>query len=268
MPWTPGRDKKMIMLYGGLFLGACVIVALLSLFLPNPLTQDLSLRFQPPALPYFLGADHLGRDLSARLYYGFLNSAGLISLTMLTTLVIAIPTGLVAVHSRGAETVLEVVAGAVWSIPTFIIALIVFIGYKGDLIAVKFALLGMFNWVPIFRAVRDTAKQVEPSYYITFVRAMGMKESQVYWSQILPNVLPVVFPTILLNLISLFEAEFVLSFLGLSYPDPAPTLGGMLKQGTDYGNLTMILLPSILLAVVVFCIITVYQRMSVRGHGL
>ena len=169
MPWTQGRDKRIAMLYASLFLGGCLLVILCYLFLPNPLTQDLSRRFMPPSFPSFLGTDHLGRDLSARLYRGFLNSTALISLTMLTTLSIAFPTGLSAAHNRWVETILDVVAGAVWSIPTFIIALIVFIGYKGDWISLKFALLGIFNWVPIFRAVRDTAKQVEPSYYITVI---------------------------------------------------------------------------------------------------
>ncbi|MBD2179290.1 ABC transporter permease [Pseudanabaena sp. FACHB-1998] len=242
-----------------------VIVVLLPLFyLPDPLVQNPDLRFLPMRLPFFLGTDNLGRDLASRLYFGFGRSLGLVALTMLTTLLIAIPAGLLAAKDRWAGSVLEVISGAIWSIPTFIVGLIVFIGLKGDLVEIKFAILGFFNWVPIYRSVRDITKQVQPSNYILFSRAMGMSEWNLYKNQILPNVLPFVFPIVLLNLVSLFEAELVLAFLGLSYPDPTPTLGGILRQGIAYLNTNMILYPSILLASTTFIVILQYQNIKDR----
>lgn len=264
MLWTHELDKLKLKPLLLLILGALAIMPLI--FLPDPLKQNLEAQFLPFHFPYSLGTDHLGRDLAARLYYGFIRSLSLISLTMVTTLAISIPSGLVAARNRWAESILEIIAGAIWSMPTFIVALITFVGFKGQWIELKFALLGLFNWVPIFRSVRDIAKQVQPAYYVTFARAMGMSELDIYRHQIFPNVLPAVFPIILLNLISLFEAEFVLSFLGLSYPDPTPTLGGMLRQGIAYLNFNMILLPSSLLALVILLVISIYQKKSVNSR--
>jgi peptide/nickel transport system permease protein len=234
-----------------LLLGLGILLIVIAHILPDPLAQNLDIRFSTMALPYSLGTDQLGRDLSSRLYFGLIHSVGVISLTMLATLAISIPTGLLAARYQWASSMLNIIAGAIWSMPTFIIALIVFVGFKGEWIELKFALLGLFNWVPIFRSVRDITKQVQQAYYVMFAKAMGMGDRRVYLQQILPNVMPGVYPIVLLNLISLFEVEFVLSFLGLSYADPTPTLGGMLRQGIAYLNFNMIFLPSLLLCIVI-----------------
>jgi len=262
MSWIHVQDKQSLSLF--IAFGLVLILIILYYFLPDPLLQNPSRRFLPSDLPHSLGTDQLGRSLASRLYFGLMHSVELISLTMFTTLIIAIPTGLIAARYQKAEIAIDIIAGAIWSIPTFIIGLIVFIGIKGELIELKFALLGIFNWVPIFRSVRDITKQVQKSYYVTFALSMGMSDQKVYLLQILPNVLPAVFPIILLNLISLFEAEFVLSFLGLSYPDPTPTLGGMLRQGISYLNFNMILFPSVLLALIALVVVSLYQRIGIN----
>lgn len=242
---------------------AALVVLLLAfawVALPDPTAQDPFGKFRPPVLPYTLGTDQLGRDLASRLYFGFLRSVGLVSLTLAATLVVAIPAGLLAARNRLVESALDVLGGAVWSLPTLIVCLVVFISAKGEWIETKFMLLGLFNWVPIYRVLRDTTKQVRPLPFVTFARAMGMKGTGVYLTQILPNVLPGLLPAMSLNLVSLFEAEFFISFLGLSYPDPKPTLGGLLRQGVAYLNLNMILLPSLLLGAIVLFATLKYQR--------
>jgi peptide/nickel transport system permease protein len=240
------------------------LVVLLLVFawvaLPDPTAQDPFVKFRPPVLPYTLGTDQLGRDLASRLYFGFLRSVGLVSLTLAATLAVAIPAGLLASRNRLAESALDVLGGAVWSLPTLIICLVVFVSAKGEWIEAKFMLLGLFNWVPIYRVLRDITKQVRPLPFVTFARAMGMKGTGVYLTQILPNVLPGLLPAMSLNLVSLFEAEFFISFLGLSYPDPTPTLGGLLRQGVAYLNINMILLPSLLLGAIVLFATLKYQR--------
>jgi ABC-type dipeptide/oligopeptide/nickel transport system permease subunit len=239
------------------------VLAIKVVFSVDPYTQDLSLRFQPPELPFYLGTDHLGRSLGARLYLGFLNSCKLILLTMFSTLSIGIPMGLLGASKRSFYSAIDAIAGAIWSLPTFIIGMIVFIGMKGRFIELKFLLLGFFNWVPVFRATRDVTLDIKRRPYVTFYRAMGMPETKLYALHILPNVLKGTFPTVLLNIATLFEAEFVLSFLGLSYPDPVPTLGGILRQGIEYLSLHMVLLPALLIGIIIFCFVYLYQKITI-----
>lgn len=251
----PGRKRSALAL--ALVLAAAALTVRQGL--RDAYAQDLVGQFAAPNIAHWFGTDQLGRDIFTRLCVGLSNSAGLISVCMAVTLTIGIPLGMLAARSRWCESSLEVVAGAIWSMPTFIVALVVFVGVKGEWIAWKFAMLGFFNWVPVYRVVRDVTKQVKAMRYVTFLRSLGASEGRVFAFGVLPNSLPATFPVVLLNLISLIEAEFLLSFLGLSYPDPAPTLGGMLRDGIAYLNISMMLLSAGTVAMMLLFISAVYQ---------
>lgn len=256
---TLEHGKRLVLLLLLASVSVVLIIHVVPRFLPNPYAQQVDQQLLTPAQNHWFGTDQLGRDVAARAYFGLLNTARLILLCVFVTLLLAFPLGFIAAQRRSLETILEGVAGAVYSLPTFIVALIVFVGLRGQDIAMKFALLGIFNWVPIYRSVRDMTKQVQTMPYVTFVRAMGFPERQVYLWHIFPGVLPPVFPVIMLNLVSLLEAEFLLSFLGLSYPDPVPTLGGILRQGIAYLDLPMILVPSTIMAVLIFFLLARFE---------
>lgn len=259
MPQTLGQGKRLAIILLLASVGVVLVIHTIPVLLPNPYTQQVDQQFLPPFSSHILGTDQLGRDLASRAYFGLLNTTKLILLCLLVTLILAFPLGLLAAQKRSLESALESIAGAVYSLPTFIVALIVFVGLRGHWIAMKFALLGFFNWVPIYRSVRDMTKQIHTEPYITFARAMGFPEWRVYLRYIFPGVLPPTFPIIMLNIVSLLEAEFLLSFLGLSYPDPIPTLGGILRQGIAYLNLPMIVLPSAIMGLLIFILLTRFE---------
>jgi peptide/nickel transport system permease protein len=221
--------------------------------------QDVALQFAGLSATHWFGTDQLGRDIFTRLLVGLSTTGELITICLAVTVAIGILVGMLAARSRWSASALEIVAGAIWSMPTFIVALVVFVGVKGEWIALKFALLGLFNWVPIYRVVRDVTKQVQTMPHVTFLRSLGAPEGRVYAFGVLANVLPATFPVVLLNVISLIEAEFLLSFLGLSYRDPAPTLGGMLRDGIAYLDLRMMLLSAGTVAIILLFVSSVYQ---------
>jgi peptide/nickel transport system permease protein len=240
--------------------------ALVSSALQDPYLQRVDRQFLSPGPDHWLGTDHLGRDVLSRAWFALGNTLQLISACLAVTLLLAFPLGMAAARSRPVESAVEVLAGAIYSLPTFIIGLVVFIGVKGQWILFKFALLGLFNWVPVYRAVRDNTKQVQALPYVTFARAMGFPEREVYRLNVLPNILPPVVPVAMLNLVSLLEAEFLLSFIGLSYPDPVPTLGGLLRQGIAYLNLPMMMVPTTLIGVLIFALVARFEQ-SARARA-
>jgi len=247
MRWT--RD------YGKIFLALVVAatLALPALVVGDPRRMDPARRLGPLT-------DHLGRSLPARIYYGFWISAASVALTMAGTLLVAVPLGMAA----GTRPLpgLEAVAGAVWSLPTLLVGLVVFMPAKGRWVPVKFLLLGLFNWVPVYRTVRDLTAHVAVSPHVLFARALGLPPARVFVLHVLRPVVMGAFPVILLNAVTVFEAEFVLSFLGLTYPAPVPTLGGILRQGIAYLHLPMIGGPTVLLALVVGTCVVLYRRME------
>jgi ABC-type dipeptide/oligopeptide/nickel transport system permease subunit len=254
---TRGLDKRF--LFPLILVGIGISFLILGSILPSPYTQNPSHRFMPVHLPITLGTDYLGRELSSRLFFGFLNTLQFVSLTLLSTILVALPMGLIAARYPRIESIVDTIAGAIWSFPTLIIGLIVFVGFKGEWISIKFFLLGLFNWVPLYKAIRDNTKQLQFAEHVVCARSFGFSEFHVFAFDVFPILISTIIPIILLNLVSLFEAEFALSFLGLSYPDPIPTLGAILRQGISYLNMTMILLPTFLLMIIIFCILTIYQ---------
>lgn len=254
---TRGLDKRF--LFPLVLAGTVIGFLVLGSILPSPYAQNPSHRFMPIHLPITLGTDYLGRELSSRLFFGFLNTLQFVSITLISTMLVALPSGFMAARIPRFESIIDTLAGAIWSFPTLVIGLVVFVGFKGEWISMKFLVLGLFNWVPLYKAVRDNTKQIQIAEHVICARSFGFSELNVLVYNILPILISTIIPIILLNLVSLFEAEFVLSFLGLSYPDPIPTLGAMLRQGIAYLNMTMILLPSFLLMIVIFCILSIYQ---------
>lgn len=216
----------------------------LAALLPDPLAIHPEQRLDPLT-------DHLGRSIPARLVHGVGHSVILVLLVLTPSLLVAIPTGFWAASSRRAAAGLDTLAGAIWSLPTLIIGLVVFATLKGQYVEVKYAALGLFNWVPVYRAVRDLTRQVRVAPYYEFGRALGLSPRHLAARVTWPNVWPEVLPVVALNIATLFEAEFVLAFLGLSYPAPTPTLGSMLRQGLDYLHPPLVLLPVAVIAIVI-----------------
>lgn len=219
-------------------------LALLASLLPDPLAVHPEQRMQ-------LLTDNLGRSILSRLAHGVGNSVVLVLLILIPTLLISVPAGLWAASDRRIAAFLDTLAGAVWSLPTIIVGLVVFATLEGRYVEVKYVALGFFNWVPIYRAVRDMTREVRESSYYEFGRMLGFSSPALATYITWPNVWPEVFPVIMLNVATLFEAEFVLGFLGLSYPSPTATLGSMLHRGLEYVHPPLVLLPSLVIALLV-----------------
>jgi len=223
-------------------------LALLASLLPDPLAVHPEQRMR-------LLTDNLGRSILSRLAHGVGNSVVLVLLILVPTLLISVPAGLWAASDRRVAVFLDTLAGAVWSLPTIIVGLVVFATLEGRYVEVKYVALGFFNWVPIYRAVRDMTREVRTSSYYEFGRMLGFSSSALAAYITWPNVWPEVFPVIMLNVATLFEAEFVLGFLGLSYPPPTPTLGSMLRRGLEYIHPSLVILPCSLVAILVGSVI-------------
>jgi len=251
-----------------LLIGVIALWSVLRFLQLDPYTEHLESRFLPLLTNQFIGGtDNLGRDLFARIIWGIGYSSLSISIILTTSLFIAIPLGLLSARSKFVNAIASTLAGVIWSIPTIIVGLIIFSSYKGQMIALKFLFLGMFNWVPIFRALRDITYQIQQSTFILHSRSMGYSDVQIYSKLVLPNSLIATFPTILLNIIGLLEADFILSYLGFSFPEPQPTLGSILNQGISNLNMTMILIPSFVYTLIILSIVSIYFQLN-KAHGL
>lgn len=181
----------------------------------------------------WLGTDDQGRDVLARLLYGFRISVvfGLI-LTVFSS-VIGVAAGAVQGYFGGwidliAQRLLEI-----WtSIPSLYLLLIL-----SSILAPSFwLLLGillLFSWVALVGVVRAEFLRARNYEYITAARALGVGNGTIMWRHMLPNAMVATLtfmPFILNGSISTLTA---LDFLGFGLPPGSPSLGELLAQGKN-----------------------------------
>lgn len=225
-----------------LFTFALVLVAfqvLLALLAPwlgfqNPYQQVMVQRLKPPSDLNWLGTDQLGRDVLARIVYGYRTSL----LTCVTAVGIALAvggtSGMLAAYYRGwFERIWMRLMDVLFAFPILLLA-IGLIAVLGPNLWSAATAIGVV-YTPIFaRLLRGPALVICESEYVQGARAVGASDMRIIFSHVLPNLVSVILvqASILLSAAVLVEAS--LSFLGLGAQPPTPSLGLMLSEGRNF----------------------------------
>ena len=199
-------------------------------------TIDLYLDTTAPAPPsprHWLGTDDVGRDLAARLIYGFRLSLlfGLL-LTTISTL-IGVTAGAVQGYFGGIvditfQRVIEIFSGMPVLFLLIILASVVEPGFVTLLM-----LLVLFGWLSLVGVVRAEFLRGRKLDYVRAARAMGTRDWTIMRRHVLPNaaVAALTFlPFVLAGSITTLTA---LDFLGLGLPIGSPSIGEILQQGKN-----------------------------------
>ena len=182
---------------------------------------------------HWLGTDDQGRDVLARLIYGFRISVlfGFI-LTILSSAV-GVVAGAVQGYFGGWVDLVFQRLIEIWnSVPALYLLLIV-----SSVIAPSFwVLLGillLFSWVALVGIVRAEFLRARNFEYVTAARALGVGNGTIMWRHLLPNAMVATLtfmPFILSGSVATLTS---LDFLGFGLPPGSPSLGEMLAQGKD-----------------------------------
>jgi len=213
-----------------------VLLALLAPWLgfQNPYQQVMVQRMKPPSALNWLGTDQLGRDVLARIVYGYRTSL----LTCVTAVGIALAvggtSGMLAAYYRGwFERIWMRLMDVLFAFPILLLA-IGLIAVLGPNMWSAATAIGVV-YTPIFaRLLRGPALVICESEYVQGARAIGASDMRIIFSHILPNLISVILvqASILLSAAVLVEAS--LSFLGLGAQPPVPSLGLMLSEGRNF----------------------------------
>ncbi|TAH38168.1 MAG: ABC transporter permease [Planctomycetota bacterium] len=169
----------------------------------------------PPGAGFWLGTDHLGRDVLALTLQGLRISlqVGTVAAGLAVSLGAAL--GMAAGWYRGAVDRAAVwLSSAVAAIPA--ILLILAIGFmlgQGYLSAI--AAIAAVSWVGVFRVVRAETERQKTRDYVLAARGAGAGTLQVLPRHILPNLLPMLLVQLALHFVYAVNTEVILSFLGV-----------------------------------------------------
>ncbi len=209
-----------------------------------------------------LGTDAQGRDVLSAILYGARLSFMVGALAVALAAAIGVPVGLAAGLAGGAlDAVLMRLADAQLAVPAMLIALLadgvarVLLPRSwldGAGVAILIAAIGLARWPQFARLMRTAAHLEGQRDYVAAARLVGIKPLVITLDHILPNVLA---PALVLFALSLGLAvidEATLSFLGVGLPPTRPSLGTLIRVGSDYllsGEWWLVLFPALALAI-------------------
>jgi len=179
----------------------------------------------------WLGTDDQGRDVVARLIYGFRISVlfGL-ALTIISS-VIGIAAGGIQGYFGGWVDLLFQRFIEVWTaIPSLYLMLIL----SSVLVPGFFVLLGillLFSWVSLVGLVRAEFLRGRNFEYIQAARALGVSNGTIMFRHLLPNAMVATMTFLPFIVSSSVMTLTALDFLGFGLPPGSPSLGELLSQG-------------------------------------
>jgi microcin C transport system permease protein len=179
----------------------------------------------------WLGTDDQGRDVLARLIYGFRISVlfGLI-LTAFSSIV-GVAAGAVQGYFGGWTDLLFQRFIEIWtSVPELYLLLII----SSVLVPGFFVLLGillLFSWVRLVGLVRAEFLRGRNFEYIQAARALGVSNAVIMFRHLLPNAMVATLTFLPFIMSSSVMTLTALDFLGFGLPPGSPSLGELLSQG-------------------------------------
>jgi microcin C transport system permease protein len=179
----------------------------------------------------WLGTDDRGRDVLARVIYGFRISV-LFGLTLaLVSSVIGIAAGAVQGYFGGWTDLIMQRFIEIWTSVPSLYLLIILSSVIAPSFFVLLGILLLFSWVQLVHVVRAEFLRARNLEYVKAARALGLSNAKIMWRHVLPNAMVAtltMMPFILNGSISTLTS---LDFLGFGLPPGSPSLGEMLQQG-------------------------------------
>lgn len=215
---------------GAAIVAVWAIVALaapvLAPFDPNALLSP----FAEPGETYWLGTDHLGRDIFSRVIWGARTVLTYAPAAAFCAYVLGVSAGLAAGYFKGwVDESLSFVANTVLAFPVLVLYILVIttIGASG----VNIVLAVTFASAPgIMRIVRALVLDLRNRGYVAAAETRGEPLWWILFVEILPNARGPLVVDACLRLGYVIITIGVLGFLGLGLPPPDPDWGGMINE--------------------------------------
>ena len=227
-----------------------VILLIVGIFAPiiapfDPLDGDLDLRNVEPSWmecedcengksPYFLGGDHIGRDVLTRIIHGTRISLIVAGTVLFFGTFIGTLLGLLSGYIGGVtDEIIMRLVDFMYAIPFILVVLVAAVLWSPSLMLV-IILLSIFTWPPFARQVRAETLSLKEMDYVSLAKVCGTSPIQICIRHILPGLFNTVLVMASLQVGSLVVTESVLSFLGVGIPAPQPSWGSMVSEGRNY----------------------------------
>lgn len=188
---------------------------------------------------HYLGTDTTSRDILARLFYGTRIALVFAITFMVAVYVIGVAVGCAMGYLGGMFDILSQRLIEIWSnIPFLYMVIIVFSVIPDTFtiltrIIILLSVMVLFSWTSMTYYMRTETYKEKARDYVAAARVLGASNTRIVFRHILPNVLSTLVTFMPFTVVSAISAITALDFLGFGLPPPTPSLGELLKQGTQ-----------------------------------
>ena len=200
----------------------------------DPIATSFSTVRKAPSALHWFGTDEIGRDVLSRIVFGARASllAGVVS--VLISLAVGVPVGLLAGYAGGkTDMLISRITDAMLACP-FLILAIALAAFLGPSLTNAMIAIGI-SATPVFiRLTRGTTLAVKAEEFVLAARAIGNGPLRIAVRHVLPNIFAPLLVQATLAIAAAVIAEASLSFLGLGQQPPQPSWGSMLNVAKNY----------------------------------
>jgi peptide/nickel transport system permease protein len=232
------------------------------MFTRDPTSMSPLQRLRPASEAYWLGTDHLGRDVWSRLVYGARVSV-IVGLAVAgLSVIIGLVIGLISGYVRWLDAVVMRIMDGLMAIPGILLAIALVSVSGASLTTVIIAI--MVPEIPrVVRLVRSVVLTVREEPYVEAAVSIGTRLPLILTRHILPNCIPPLIVQATYVCASAMLTEAILSFLGAGTPPTIPSWGNMVAEGRLLFQIAPwnLLWPGVALAVTILSV-------NILGDGL
>lgn len=205
----------------------------------DPYNPDFSYDTPPPNAPdrrHWLGTDGQGRDVLARLLYGFRISMIFALLLVLIGQTFGTIMGSLMGYLGGRFDLFGQRLIEIWSTLPFLYVVILIATFFRTNVLLLVMVFALFQWVTITYYMRTEMYREKTKEYCLAARSYGASGWRIMFRHLLPNCLtPLVTFTPFLIVGAIFSLT-ALDYLGYGLPPPTPSWGELIDQGLQSNN--------------------------------
>jgi len=204
-------------------------------FHPNEsLLDDPQLPGRPPHLPtaeHWLGTDNRGRDVLARLAYGFRISITFALGVVILSYVVGMAVGQLLGYFGGRVDIYGQRLVEIWSGLPFLYTVIIISSIVTPSVLILILILATFRWMGTSLYMRGEVYREKSRDYVAAAIAQGESHTAIMFKHILPNSLTPIVSFAPFALVAAISSLVSLDFLGFGLPAPTASWGEMVGQG-------------------------------------
>jgi microcin C transport system permease protein len=201
----------------------------------NAYENDLKPDTLPPDPPsfaeaHYLGTDTSGRDVLARLVYGFRIAILFSFVLLICNYVVGISIGCSMGYFGGKFDILFQRIIEIWSTVPFLYVVIIISSIVVPNFWWLIGIMVIFGWMGITWTIRTITYKEKARDYVLAARALGASNSRIIFRHIIPNTISIIVTYVPFSISGGIVALTSLDYLGFGLPPPTPSWGELLQQ--------------------------------------